>query len=574
MNATTVEKMRAGDYPTADDRDHASGSAVANGDRYGSELAVEYHSYRFCRSGRRAMMGAIVLSALGQLFIDSSPDNLLCVAIVVFTSLLTWRYVAVGSVVRATPLPAFAVLAYNVATMTGALLVQTANGTSLIFNLQVPEATFGCLALYQLSLLAAFAWFASSKALIGMSGALRRAIVAQLRLFDFPSEFQLWIMGGIGCVALVWMSFSISTGGVQSGDVGGKLIYGFAPLAYAPFLIPLSRAYSDDARCVEPSSRRVMIALISFAALLVLLGIMRNSRGTFATGCANLVLGALLGMAVGQVRLSRRFRNRLLAGTVAFMAMAPIVSDVALAMVIAREYRGNVSSTELLRKTWGAFEDKQELADYRKRISFASYKDGYEETYVGNPFAARFIMTKFSDNVLSYRSLWQPNNRAEVWAVTGQKILALLPTPLLSLLGSHLNKDDLGFSMGDYFYYVDSGVGMGGYRTGSSVGHGIALMGSLCFVAIIPLSIIVMILIQQFATTKNGRVIVAPVILMQIMSMYYLFAGDSLLEPFTLAIRGLPQSMFIYLVLYHLSAITERMLSSRRRRNQRTGRAR
>lgn len=522
-------------------------------------------SARTCRRLRRIAFGGLLICVLGQLLIDASARNLVCVFIAVITSAITFHFVIRGSVFRALPLPALIVLGFNVSTMSGALIAQTASLRPLAFNLQVPEITFSLCALFQLSLLVALFTFLSSSMLRSASRTVTRRVLKPMGIMQAPTPGQLWIMGFIGSAAMAWTASQGYSGQIQYGDAGSKFVAGLSYLAFAPFLLPiLEKAFPSE----RASSRGKISSwpLIGYLALLVLIAIIRNSRGAFAMGVANLGMAALVLILAGQLRVTQKLRRRLAIGAVIMLIAAPLLSDLAIAMVVVRGERTEVSSSELVRRTLSAFNDKQALKDYRQAAAVVTGSGEYEENYLANPFVARFVQTKFFDNSLSYEDVRTGRHASDLWNVTLDKIIAYLPTPALSFLGIDINKENLRFSVGDALYNANSGAGLGGYRTGSPIGHGMGLMGFFTFIVAIPLFLLAFMALQSLTTSVGSLVVISPVILLQLMSVYGLAVGDSLLDPIGLMLRGLPQNILIYWMAFHGTRWIG-VFSSRRRRS-------
>lgn len=516
------------------------------GDLYDSTA----QSARVCRRARRIALGSLLVCAFGQLLIDASARNLACVFIAVITSAITFHFVIRGSVFRAIPLPALVVLGFNVSTMSGALIAQTASLRSLVFNLQVPEITFALCAIFQVSLLIALYTFFLLAPLRAASGTAARRLFRPMGIMRAPAPSQLWIMGFIGSAAMAWTASRGLAGQIEYGDVASKFVAGLTYLAFAPFLLPiLEKAFPSE----HPSIRRKISSwpLIGYLALLVLIAMIRNSRGAFAMGAANLGMAALLLILMGRLHVTARLRRRLAIGVAIMLVAAPVLSDLATAMVVVRGDRTEVSSIELVRRTLSAFHDKQALADYRKAAAVLAGSVDYEENYLDNPFVARFVQTKFFDNTLSYEDVRTGQHASYLWDVTLDKTLAYLPTPVLTSLGIDVDKEHLQFSMGDALYDAHAGTGLGGYKTGSPIGHGMGLMGPLTFVAAIPLFLLVFMALQSLTNSVGPVVVISPVILLQLMSVYGLAVGDSLLDPIGLMLRGLPQNILIYWMAFH-----------------------
>jgi hypothetical protein len=509
---------------------------------------IAQRSVHYCQRARRLLAVLLPLCALGQLLIDFSSTNVLCAVLAMAVSLETYQLVLRGAVVRAAPLPALVVLGFNVATLSGALVAQTFSLRSLVFNLQVPVVTFAGCALFQASLLIALLWFVKTRVPRGIARAIAAKWVAPLGIFTQPAAVHLWLMGAIGTVVMVWSSSKLSTGGVEFGDVGGKFLQGFMYLAYAPFLIPVLKAVYPQSRS---GSARSSWLLLMYFLVLVAVGMASNSRGAFAMGVANLGMALFLLILLGQQAVGQRLRRALIAGAIAILIFMPVLSDLATAMVVVRGERTSISSTALVMRTLEAFQDKAALEQYRRSTSLVG-AGAYDEIYLANPFLARFVQTKFFDNTLASDAVRSGRRSDYFWEVSIDKTLAFLPTPVLRLLGTEVDKNDLAFSMGDAIASQTSGQSLGGYATGSPLGHGLALMGGFIYLAAIPLFLMAFIGLQSLTSVSNGLVVISPVMLLQLMPVFRLAVGDSLLDVAGLLLRGLIQSTVLFALIFLL----------------------
>lgn len=505
-----------------------------------------------CRKVRRLALWTVLICAFGQLLIDASGVNVISVLIVATMSAVTFHFVIKSSVFRALPLPALIVLGFNVSTMSGALIAQTLSLRSLTYNLQVPQITFALCALFQTSLLVALFIFFASSTWRSKIRTINRRIFGRMGIMQAPSQVQLWIMGLVGSAAMIWSASDMSGDMMQYGDVGAKFIAAMGYLAFAPFVVPiLDKIYPSTRTSSNVKASKWL--LLGYLALLVLIGMIRNSRGTLMMGIANLGVAGLLLMLLGQLRVTARLRRGLVIGAVMALMVAPIMADLAIAMVLVRGERTEVSGIKLVTLTLAAFNDKPELERYRKAAAILAGSGDYDENYLANPFVARFVNTKFFDNTLSYEDVRTGARADKLWAVTLDKIGALLPTPVLNGLGIGINKEKLQFSMGDALYNAQTGSAMSSYLTGSPIGHGMGLMGFFVFIAVIPLFLLAFMAVQSLTLMVGSFVVISPVILLQLMSVYGLAAGDSLLDPISLMLRTLPQNILIYWIVFQVT---------------------
>ena len=507
-------------------------------------------SINACKKFREYGFYLLITCVLLQLIIDSSIKNIIGVIIVFFTALIVFAIIIRASVIRAAPLPALIVIGFNMATMSGALVTQTLYFKPLTYNLLASEHTFTALVLYQIALLAALLFFMSGRVFFRVSNFLRSNIFTPLGLLRAPSPIQVWIMGVFGLVAII---ASIDFNHVvKYGDAGPKFIEAFGYLAFAPLILPVL-GYIFPNNMQYASIKNHYKYLFVYLIILVVVNISANTRGGFAAPVANLCLIIFLLLLMGQLVITNAVRRWLVAGVAIAALMTPVISDLATAMVVVRGERTQITTTQLLVKTLDAFQNKKEIETYRKLQKENIGTNDYEEDYITNPFLTRLILTKFTDNMFSLTDVRAGRHADVIWEVTEKTLIGLFPTPLLRFFGSDLNKEDLRFSMGDVLYAAQNGFGLGEYKLGSSVAHGVALMGVASFLVIIPMFLIVFIAVQSFTLSTGGWLVVSPLILLQLISLYYLPISDSFFGPVMYLLRTLPQNILIYILVFHAS---------------------
>jgi len=528
----------------------------ANALQESSFPAMVSHPYTLsveaCKKLRQYNFLALLACIMVQMLIDASIQNFTSVLTVFFASLITVSMAVRADIVRLAPLPALIVVGFNVATMSGALVAQTLDLRPLVYNLTVPEYTFPAFVLFQAALLLALFFFTKISFFFNISKAVNLNLFTPLGLMKAPLPIQIWIMGAIGLIAII-MSTDFNQN-VKFGDAGGKFIPGFNYLAFAPFLLPaLPHIFANNANYL--SIKKNYKFLLPYFAILVIIGISANTRGGFSGPIAN--LGLLLGLlfVLGQLIITKTVRRWLMACAMLILLGSTVISDLAVAMLVVRGERESSTATELVAKTFNAFQSKKELKAYVKSQKESTGMGDYEEDYISNLFLARLIVTKFTDNMLSLNDVRNGRRADVVWDVTKKTMIALLPTPVLKFFGSNLDKDNLRFSMGDVLYAAQNGIGMGTYKLGSSVAHGVALMGLVSFMVVIPIFLAVFVAAQSLTLLRNNRVVFSPVILLQLIALYYISIGDSFFDPVNFLSRTLPQTIFIYVLVFQFSRL-------------------
>lgn len=505
------------------------------------------------RRVRQGYAGAVaVAAALQLLFFWRTEANVVATLLALVSSLLGILHALDSDRFRRHPVSALILLLYATTATAGALLVKTMEAAPLVDRLQVPLATFGVLFAIQLSLLAAYELYVRWPLLQRLREFLGGRVLLRMGLMRWPPDSQLWVLGLLGCVSVLLTGTDYeSDASFGFASAGTKLIRAFGFLKYAPFLIPFRDALSG-----QPTRRPVvpLLALGLYFLLLVGISFATNSRSTFADAIPTVGICLLLATALGRFDLKRVSPATLLTFAVVGAIAAILLSRVALAMVVVRDYRHNADIHMLVRMTLEALTNSEWLESAKARMETATTVGNYSETYVDSRFFARFLLTKFHDMVLYYFSLMGADQVAAYREFMFARLAATLPDPLLRMVGLAINKQDLVVSNGDYLIYLVDGWGLGGFKTGSLAGEVWGVFGLAMPLVVIASALLLFVFHDAFvAHGVRGRLAFSPLILLLIWNLVGTTAAFGLGAESVTAVpagvvRGLPQNVLVFVI--------------------------
>ena len=523
-------------------------------------------AFKFISFVRLGLIVLLVACCLLQLFIDDSLPNLTCLIIAVISSSATICYVFNVRRFRRTPLSSLMLIGFNVSAFSASLIIQTASGISLVFNLTAALPTFLALAMTHLVAILTHWLYLNSRFLLGLRFRLGRGLFRPMKLLHAPSDLQLWLFGLVGCAATISAAHNYSSA-TEFGNVSDRFLLGYVPFAVAPFLIPLRNSLLGGETRVKGTS----LSLLIYAPLLIAVAMANNARATFSSGFLTLILCMAIAVLSGNLRITQKVAFKGCLFVVLGLPLFSVLSDLATAMVIARDERTNVSSMELIDITLTNFQDKNLIEDRRHRDAAISGGD-YNENYVSNPILARFVYTKFADinmtNALSLSNAQAVEIRKESWT----RVLAMLPTPILNFLKINVDKNDIGFSSGDVYSYIARGLELGSYTTGSEVPDGLTIFGNYLFWPVLSVLLLVQFIAYDAmsAFDEAGNLRVSAVALLNIVPIFTVgVMQESVSNQISVILRGIPQLIFLYLIIASGTHIVDRLISAGR---QLTGR--
>jgi hypothetical protein len=292
-----------------------------------------------------------------------------------------------------------------------------------------------------------------------------------LGYFNVPSNKQLYFMGGMGLFALL---FQLSFPGSSGQGVLGKFIHGFRPLVFLPYCVLLKPMLGGE---IE-SFKKHRVSLLLYTVVIFMIAMAVNSRSLFALGAFSMLIGLIIGVALRLLPENIFKIKYVFIGVLGSAVIIGPVSDLATGMVIARSDRGDVSAIKLMSSTADIFFDKELISEYRTNTKF-QLRD-WDERYVDNVFLSRMANLKFTDNSLGLALSMGAEQKDYYRNIEWQKVLALVPQPVVKFLALNVNKEFVTTSSGgDFLLYAANNYGLGGFRTGSILGGGYAAFGWL-----------------------------------------------------------------------------------------------
>lgn len=495
-----------------------------------------------------------MLAFAAQFVIDFSPDNIAASCIVLASSLSILLYILWTEAIQTHPLSTFAIFGFCVTSQLGALLAQSASGVSLTENLRQPLETFAWLALFQgVAMLAHALYRTFSKPQEDCRPNLIQGLLERSGLYTPPSVGTLWVLGLIGlCGQLL--------GSISQGAVG-KVGQSFAFVAWAPFLIPMFAAEIGQAYC---DKKRNYAFLFVYVCLIAMLALAANARGMMLSGLMTISIFFMLRAMRSMQRVTALHVGKFALLGLLVVGLSIPLSDLMVAMSIARGSRATATPMKMVEDTFYYVTQPDKLKAARDSGKTASRFESYDETYFDNPLLGRLMETKFHDNAMYFGTRLSERDQDRLWDITGDFLWTILPDPALKGLKIKVDKEAMRFTMGDYLSYMGGAGDLGGYKTGSGFGHGLAMFGiyfPLVYLFICPILFMAVDVLSY--RSAQGGVLVSALGMLGIWRMFqYGITTESLQGFFSYLIRGVPQNILMYLLTLWIARTCANALAS------------
>lgn len=450
-------------------------------------------------------------------------------------------------------------------------LATLASGVTLTNNIEHPVLVMVNALVCLIALMIAHAIYRRGKPLRALRDFVSERIYSPLGFFRVPSTIQLFLMGFLGLAAIAYMVFSVGIYSHRNFDVTQRLIEGFYPAAYLPFVAVLKEPIGGQGRI----DRKWFVILIFYACLMSYVLIATNSRFMLLGIFVSVGLVYLYGLAIGIYEVDKRLMRRAsVAVAVAFLLSGPI-TDLAISLVIVRGMRSDLTAGQLISATINTFKDRDLVNSYEELGS--GHGSLWNEQYTGNLFFDRLCNLKYADNSLALAQTIRRVGNGSFTQEQVNRVLSELPAPFIHFLGLDVNKSStISGSAGDYMLADAAGraSSVGGFRTGSILGSGYALFGwwypavlALLALLIFPLADSLTITAHPELPLEEGEYILpvlSPMLVVSFFSWCVFFTSaangnDSLAGVAGYVIRGWVQVAFVYFIVYWITYLPARV---------------
>ncbi|BDM80330.1 hypothetical protein [Acaryochloris marina] len=447
------------------------------------------------------------------------------------------------------PISSLTLFGYCIVYALGPLLSTAVENRTITYNLVALEDLFLQMLLCSGVLLFTHFLYSRSKLFQFARTRINYFLLRRLNVFQELNQFNVIFIGAFGLSSMIYV-YWFNRG---ESSVLIKLIQGFIPFSY----IPLALLLKPLCLGIESTKKSDIGINCVFLLLIIIASLGRNSRSAFATPIATYGIGVLMLWLFQWIK----FRLRIVIPLIlVILLILPLASNLATAMVMVRSLRGDVPTQELIVETTQQLTNPESIERYRLSKS-GTGANGWDESYVSNPFLARFVNLKFADSSLDLENQLSKSSRSEYFKFTVNRFWSIFPSPLLNFIGisEDVKKQVTSISWGDQLFFLitrNKSV-LGGFRVGHFFGTSLAAFGYFYLPLLGILSIIIFILLDALVTyipSCPTSPIIAPIGLLSFYDFFIFFNAPSLVKYAEFILRGWIQLILIYVLLLYLSS--------------------
>lgn len=377
----------------------------------------------------------------------------------------------------------------------------------------------------------------------------------KLGYFSAPSDKQIWAMGIIGIASQIILLSVMGTDEALAENLGvvGHLLNVTKVFASFPVLLLFKHLYTGK---VVPKIEKRPIFI--YLVVLAVLGVATGKRTALFSSFVTLAMCYILPAFTENKRLFSR--KSILISIVGIYLITGPVADFAIAMNFGRDNSGKTGANQTFDKILDLYQDKEKLNTMYKTFLMATDNggdnlSGWSEYYVDNIMLDRFCNLRVCDMTIDYARKLGFDNPTMHEYVSNQ-VLFQLPTPILNLLGYHLNKFELQYTPGDLLSMESLNIGYyHGYRVAGDVGIGLYLWGEKYFLYGIFIYFIYFFFLSSLVKLSPVSSLIFPLPVLADMFRYFLLFNNAtgMVGVLTTILRVGWQAIFVYcLILFFI----------------------
>jgi hypothetical protein len=480
--------------------------------------------------------------------------NIYASLIILFGWNLSMRFVFTGSNLKKYPLSTLMLFGFALFYFWTPLPATLIELKPVTFNLLIPFYTFTQQLLLMLSMI--FSHFIYRKIITERNPL--RIVLKHTVIYKRLSANEIWILSLLGLMGMFYTVFMVNRFQINftERNFNYYLALAFTSFTTLPILFILPKL-----GIIRGTNHRGNKAFAYFYfSFVAIISIASNIRTLLFSIIATFLLLVFIYYLFGFFRHSRflTFKYILIYFILGWLFTGPL-NDMAVAMVIARAEKSEISGKEMLEKSIKIYQDKDEIVKFRNayylinKNSLSNKSLNWDERYLNNTALERFCNLKIPDICLYQTTkIATPNNK--IIENYKRQFIAFFPAIICrNVFGMDDNEriDLTSYSLTDYLYSVaanDSSV-LGSAIIGSYPGLGMAIFGYWYLLIVFLIVLILSMMVDSFVYIHKGQIIFTAFSVLHLLFVFYFFNNGNM---FSSDIKYIMRGYFEEIITYIL----------------------
>lgn len=479
-----------------------------------------------------------------------SLDNLLGIGVTIGSFMLYGRYVFKLDVIRSRPI-SFIAFSCLILFMYLPLPTTLLDGNEMSHHLFHPQTTYILQLLYFVCGIIAFVLADRYK----RKGRGITMMLKRMGFFTTPSILQLWVLGLIGW-GFKYAMLSSQFSGDEIYQAGRGSLSLFASLIYAPLLIMFYPLIGGG-----PVNKNHKIIAFLYMLFMMIILVATNSRNQVIMPLMTVLICYVISlMYKRKITISS---TKLVTSVLLVAVIAGPLSDLAFAMLVARDQRQNTKFTVLLETTLAIYSNKEALYHFKK---LAERSQVEPNSYLSTDWNEYYVSSIFLNRVCNYRVADASIFHAQRAGLANQnmmddflaRLMIVFPQPVVDFLFGHIDKSNYAYSLQDKLYAISGNSQVhAGYKVGGDVGINLSIFGYGAFIIVIIIYMLEFMLFDSLLYRRQGKVVFSFLTLISIYSTYFqrFAVGGGIIAHAPFLFWGFPSSLLVLLSVYYIVRI-------------------
>lgn len=265
-------------------------------------------------------------------------------------------------------------------------------------------------------------------------------------LYKYGSEHSIWLLGIVGLIVRI---ISYSNNAFYHTSLSNTI----QDLTYAPVVLFFPFFFDKSPEKPVNFKRPVIWA---YLIILTIVGLGSNSRFEILSPFILIAVFYFIYLVKEDINLKSILSpKKIIYGLVSVLLLLGLMQIISDAMLAVRNNKLEYSFSQLVRLTVQNAIDsvgaKQE--EVEQNMEAQPYSVQWTEEYIDNFALNRYGNIRVSDEIYYYSKDFSDEDRAELRESLKIRLLCLLPTPIMRLLGIEIDKSDYNYSSATYLYY-------------------------------------------------------------------------------------------------------------------------
>ena len=490
----------------------------------------------------------LFLSILVQFLLIENYKNFYGLFFVFLSNILIIYYCFSKKNVREFPLSSFSLIFVNIYSNSGALIFKSFTLSSIDETLYNSNFTFGYLFFFNFFLILLHYIYSKSHILISLKKTFQKLFLF-LKFNDYEKKEYLFFIGYLsiffGAFSVTFFSDYIWKSSLDGPNIIGDILNGLKVLYICPFIILFTfKIYNFSL-----NKKDIIKILISFVLVLYLsLGL--NSRSVFFDIIFSGLIIYCYFIYTNLINIKVLKVNKLFFLTIFLILLSNYVDFFSNSYLEVRKFRNNTNPIQNIKNHINFFNNNKEILLNQNMTN--QNQQIFAENYYNIDFLNRINVIKATDNIIYAKQFLTKSEIEDIKNFEYNKVISILPNPVIKIFSASFNKSLYFDTITSTVYKKVDRSYVGGKSNGIVFSILYLYADFWYFLIFVVLIFITFSLLDSFKNNEKHLIILFVFFYLTSGGLINLISSGSVADMIGSLVRGIPQSLILYLLICFL----------------------